>query len=62
MGRLHELTLVHRQTTEVWLPTPGAGDITLSLEWMPTSTSRGDPEGRVVVQWEWILKEGEVER
>src|SRR5712671_7379957 len=26
MGRFPELTLVHRQTTEAWLPTPGAGD------------------------------------
>ena len=27
MGQFPELTLVCRQTTEVWLPTPGAGDI-----------------------------------
>src|SRR5712671_214494 len=26
MGRFSELTLVCRQTTESWLPTPGAGD------------------------------------
>src|SRR5712671_3247205 len=26
MGWFSELTLVHRQTTEVWLPTPGASD------------------------------------
>jgi len=26
MGQFPELTLVHRQTTKVWLPTPGAGD------------------------------------
>ena len=42
MGRFPELTPVRRQTTEAWLPTLGAGDITLSLEWMPTSTRRGD--------------------
>src|SRR5712675_2018562 len=27
MGQFSELTLVCRQTTEVWLPTPGASDI-----------------------------------
>ena len=27
MGQFPELTLVHRQTTEVWLSTPGAGEI-----------------------------------
>src|SRR5712671_6191369 len=42
MGQFSELTPVHRQTTEVWLPTPGASDITLSLVWTPMSTRRGD--------------------
>jgi len=62
MGRFPELTPVHRQTTEAWLPTPGAGDITLSLEWTPTSTRHWDPAGRVVAWWEWILEEEEAER
>jgi len=62
MGWFPELTLVRRQTTEVWLPTPGAGDITLSLEWTPTSTRGWDPVGRVAARWEWIPKEGEVGR
>src|SRR5712672_602798 len=52
MGWFPELTPVRRQTTEVWLPTPGASDITLLLEWMPTSTRRRGPVGRVAARWE----------
>src|SRR5712672_4198679 len=32
MGQFPELTLVHRQTTEAWLPTPGAGDTSGSAQ------------------------------
>src|SRR5712675_562787 len=52
MGWFPELTLVRRQTTEAWLPIPGASDITLLLEWMPTSTRRRGPVGRVAARWE----------
>src|SRR5882672_2005999 len=38
MGQFPELTPVHSQTIESWFATLEAGDITLPLEWMPTST------------------------
>src|SRR5712675_2904736 len=38
LGWFPELTPVRSQTTKSWLSTLDAGDITLSLEWMPTST------------------------
>src|SRR5712671_649446 len=57
MGWFPEHTLVRRQTTEAWLPTPGAGDITLLLEWTPTSTRRSGPVGKVVARWEWTPEE-----
>src|SRR5712671_6417732 len=38
MGRFPELTPVRSQTIEPWFTTLEAGDITLLLEWMPTST------------------------
>src|SRR5712671_4775507 len=38
MGWFPELTPVRSQAIELWLSTLGAGDITLLLEWTPTST------------------------
>src|SRR5712671_5967108 len=38
MGRFPELTPVRSQAIESWLSTLEAGDITLLLEWTPTST------------------------
>src|SRR5712672_337090 len=48
MGRFPELTPVCSQATESWLSTLEAGDITLLLEWTPTSTreSRRGEGGR----------------
>src|SRR5712671_4825727 len=48
MGRFPELTPVRSQATESWLSTLEAGDITLLLEWTPTSTrgSRRKEGGR----------------
>src|SRR5712672_3670548 len=62
MGQFPELTPVRSQAIELQLTTLEAGDITLSLEWTPTSTRGWGPAGRVVVRWEWILEEGEVGR
>src|SRR5712671_6134556 len=62
MGQFPELTPVCSQAIESWLSTLDAGDITLLLEWMPTSTRRWSPVGRVVAWWEWTPKEGEVGR
>ena len=62
MGWFPELTPVCSQTTKSWLSTLDAGDITLSLEWTPTSTRREDPVGRVVARWGLIPEGGEVER
>jgi len=62
MGWFPELTPVCSQAIESWLSTLEAGDITLSLEWTPTSTRGWDPAGRVVAWWEWIPEEGEVGR
>src|SRR5712671_5128119 len=48
MGRFPELTPVRSQTIEPWFATLEAGDITLLLEWTPTSTreSREGEGGR----------------
>src|SRR5882757_7261822 len=46
MGRFPELTPVRSQTIEPWFTTLEAGDITLLLEWTPTSTREsGGKEG-----------------
>src|SRR5712671_1227858 len=48
MGRFPELTPVHSQTIEPWFATLEAGDITLSLEWTPTSTVGWSSKRKVV--------------
>src|SRR5712675_3594674 len=54
VGQFPELTPVHSQTTKLWLSTLDAGDITLLLEWTPTSTRRGDR-----VQGVWLHLQGQ---
>src|SRR5712671_1484447 len=66
MGRFPELTPVHSQTIEPWFATLEAGDITLLLEWAPTSTrgsrKRGGDwsclESRNEHQGTWSLQVG----
>jgi len=49
MGQFPELTLVHRQTTEAWLPTPGAGD-TISNTFYSVWVNRFHPPPSTLVE------------